>query len=213
MPGTAMKRLVVFDFDETIISVNSFPLWVWFLIKRSFFNMHYRNIYHIMKVSIKRKIFKISTHAEYKKAIFDIEVNQKWFYDFAVYLERFERFSIFFTYLESNDQIIISSAADQRILRPFIEFLSVKYSIVFSDILGATYRDCQFIMNYRQEKVTNLIDRGLLNDGRIDLLFTDSLDDLSCMKISNEIVFVGSKYEFESLSTNEYIRNISFFNI
>lgn len=173
------NRLVVFDFDGTLITQNSFPRWVAFLLRRSFIEFRIRTLLLIAIALLERKILKTQDHLQFKESLMRLTYPADWDMRFAATLlpsvnPAVER--CLQRHLSTGAQVIISSAAPINYLKELNRvYPSEPLTVIASEIEEGRLRD-----NYKEAKLSALGNRGLLApDQTIDILYTDSIDDLS----------------------------------
>lgn len=182
------KKNIVVDFDETLFSSNSFTLWCGWLLRHYFFNFHYLNFLKLIILFIKRKLLSDLTHDEFKFQLIKLVatdtheefaeylMSQKWNEKIIEHLRHYD---------DQDVSIIISSAAPLGYLKPSIE----KKSLNTAWILGANISEKGILNgNYEQVKADNILE--LVGHSEIDILYTDSIDDLPTMKVAAYIYVV-----------------------
>ncbi|MEZ8585580.1 HAD family hydrolase [Vibrio cyclitrophicus] len=190
------NKIVVFDFDETILKKNSFTIWCRWLVKYYFFNFRVLLFLNLVYLILQRKVFRRLEHEEFKlKLIKSVpkDINN----EFSKYLLNREwNLNVCNKLLECKRNgyfVVISSAAPLAYLLPTVKLKELNADLVLGAELS---NDGILISNFKEDKALNVLKR--LNVDRIDLFFTDSLDDMAMMKISGEIFIVLNKNNTES---------------
>lgn len=184
---------IVFDFDETIISKNSFPLWVAFLTFKAATSCSPLLLIKVIWLLFKRKVLGTIGHGELKRQLVTMETPEAWDYLFSIKLLNYVRAPIVsevIRHLDGENKVIISSAAPEKYLRKTIELiLSNRHSQV--TILGAKVIDGCFDGNHKERKLHNLC--KLLRGSRITALYTDSWDDRFLASASEKVFLVSPR--------------------
>ncbi|TGN30093.1 HAD family hydrolase [Empedobacter tilapiae] len=196
-----MDKKVVFDFDQTLIYVNSFTKWVAFLLSKSFKNGDYKLFYKVSILIFKRKIIKTISHQNFKKALVELDIRKDYNELFLVKLAEFINKDVLYELIElaKNDyKIAISSAAPENYLKEFVEkYIPIKQILVE----GTTIEKNVLNDNFGLRKVENLIKQGFLNPKEeFDILFTDSYDDFPLAELAKVIHLISP----DEVSKNKY---------
>lgn len=196
-----MDKKVVFDFDKTLIRINSFTHWIFFIWSNSFLTLELRLFFAISRLIFKRKISRNLSHELFKREIILLEYPPDYCSKFSKKLYPYLNKDVM-NYLEyfgeNNYQIAISSAAPEIYLKEFIQnYITVNQFLV----VGATIEEHRLNDNFGENKVENLIKKGFLDSGeKFDVLFTDSFDDKTLAGLAKEIYLISpdekSKAEF-----------------
>lgn len=196
-----MDKKAVFDFDQTLINVNSFTKWVAFLLSKSFESGDYKLFYKVSIFFFRRKIIKTLSHQNFKKALIELDVKQDYYELFAIELSEYINQEVLNHLIELNQnnyKIAISSAAPENYLKEF-----VKKNIPTKEILviGTIVENNVLNDNFGERKVVNLVKKGFLNQKKeFDILFTDSYDDFHLAELAKEIYLIFP----DEVSKNKY---------
>ncbi|WP_291118915.1 haloacid dehalogenase-like hydrolase [Empedobacter sp. UBA7248] len=196
-----MDKKAVFDFDQTLINVNSFTKWVAFLLSKSFESGDYKLFYKVSIFFFRRKIIKTLSHQNFKKALIELDVKQDYYELFAIELSEYINQEVLNHLIELNQnnyKIAISSAAPENYLKEF-----VKKNIPTKEILviGTIVENNVLNDNFGERKVVNLVKKGFLNPKKeFDILFTDSYDDFHLAELAKEIYLIFP----DEVSKNKY---------
>ncbi|GGE89564.1 Phosphoserine phosphatase [Chishuiella changwenlii] len=186
-----MDRKVVFDFDETLIKVNSFKSWVVFLWLHSIKKLNIKLFIKVSKLIISRKILKMDSHQEFKIKLMELKLHKSYDIAFGKKLSKYIH-PIVFNYLKELEErkykIAISSAAPNRYLERFVkDYISDKVLVI-----GAFLENGNLIENFEQNKITNLIQQGFIKENeKIELFFTDSYHDLELIKLAKKTYLIS----------------------
>ncbi|MDM1550058.1 haloacid dehalogenase-like hydrolase [Empedobacter falsenii] len=196
-----MDKKAVFDFDQTLINVNSFTKWVAFLLSKSFENGDYKLFYKVSILIFRRKIIKTLSHQNFKKTLIELNLKQDYYELFAIELSEYINQEVLNHLIELNQKkykIAISSAAPEKYLKEFIKkYIPVKEILV----IGTIVENNVLNDNFGERKVVNLVKKGFLNPKKeFDILFTDSYDDFHLAELAKEIYLIFP----DEVSKNKY---------
>ncbi|MDM1546508.1 haloacid dehalogenase-like hydrolase [Empedobacter falsenii] len=199
-----MDKKAVFDFDQTLILVNSFTKWVAFLLSKSFEIGDYKLFYKVSILIFKRKIIKTLSHQNFKKALIEFDVKQDYYELFAIELREYINQEVLNQLIELNQKkykIAISSAAPEKYLKEFVKnYIPTKEILV----IGAIIENNVLNDNFREKKVANLVKKGFLNPREeFEILYTDSFEDFPLAEFAKEIHLISpdevSKIKYEQI--------------
>lgn len=196
-----MDKKAVFDFDQTLIRVNSFTKWVTFLLSKSFKNGDYKLFYKVSILIFRRKIIKTLSHQNLKKTLIELDLKQDYYELFAIKLAEFINQEVLNQLIELNQnnyKIAISSAAPENYLKEFVEkYIPTKEILV----IGTIVENNVLNDNFGERKVVNLVKKGFFNPKEeFDILFTDSYDDFPLAELAKEIHLISP----DEVSKNKY---------
>lgn len=196
-----MDKKAVFDFDQTLIHVNSFTKWVAFLLSKSFENGDYKLFYKVSILIFRRKIIKTLSHQNFKKTLMELDLKQDYYELFAIKLAEFinqEALNQLIELNQNNYKISISSAAPEKYLKEFVEkYISINEILV----IGTIVENNVLNDNFGERKVVNLVKKGFLNPKEeFEILFTDSFDDFPLAELAKEIHLISP----DEVSKNKY---------
>lgn len=189
-----MENKTVFDFDGTLIRINSFPCWVLFLIGYSFLNFRFSIAIKVIKLLIKREIKNKINHPDFKKALMDLHFTEDYHKNFAIFLSFFVRKNLMKelkSLYKKNHKIVITSAAPEIYLTKTIGIILPE---IYNDltIIGAKIKNDHLNGNHKKEKLLNLYESGFLKqDEKVVKLFTDSWDDSEIAYHSENIILIS----------------------
>ena len=197
-----MDKKAVFDFDQTLIRVNSFTKWAAFLLSKSFENGDYKLFYKVSILIFRRKIIKTLSHQNFKKTLMGLDLKQDYYELFAIKLAEYINQEVLNQLIELNQnnyKIAISSAAPENYLKEFVEkYIPTKEILVIGTIVDNNVLND----NFGEKKVVNLVKKGFFNPKEeFDILFTDSYDDFPLAELAKEIHLISpdedSKNKYE----------------
>lgn len=189
-----MENKTVFDFDGTLIRINSFPYWVLFLIGFSVWKFRFFVAIKVCILLIHREILKSISHVDFKKALMEIPFTKAYHKNFAIFLSRFARKKLLneLEILHQNGhKITITSAAPEFYLVEAVHYL---FPEIYKDlvIVGAKVENHNLNGNHKIEKLSNLYTTGFIKEGEnISHLYTDSWDDCEIAYIAHKVVLVS----------------------
>lgn len=196
-----MDKKAVFDFDQTLIRVNSFTKWAAFLLSKSFENGDYKLFYKVSILIFRRKIIKTLSHQNFKKTLMGLDLKQDYYELFAIKLAEYINQEVLNQLIELNQnnyKIAISSAAPENYLKEFVEkYIPTKEILVIGTIVDNNVLND----NFGEKKVVNLVKKGFFNPKEeFDILFTDSYDDFPLAELAKEIHLISP----DEVSKNKY---------
>lgn len=200
-----MVKKVVFDFDGTLIRVNSFPKWVKFLLWKKLINFELLGFIQLSYLIFLRKILNKISHNEFKRKLIlhhsDSEVCAAFAKKLTHELNQ-NVFELLKKHVKNNDVIAISSAAPQVYLQAFLDMImNEKLWIIGSRII-----DNNLTVNHQETKIHNLeIHNFIDKNENFDCLYTDSLDDSSLANRADKIFLVNPDVESKSF----YLKNFA----
>lgn len=196
-----MDKKAVFDFDQTLIHVNSFTKWVAFLLSKSFENGDYKLFYKVSILIFRRKIIKTLSHQNFKKTLIELNLKQDYYELFVVELREYINQEVLNQLIELNQnnyKIAISSAAPEKYLKEFVKIYISTNEIL---VIGTLVESNVLNDNFGEKKVVNLVKKGFLNPKEeFDILFTDSYDDFPLAELAKEIHLISP----DEVSKNKY---------
>lgn len=185
----------IFDFDGTLIHINSFPKWIIHLTKRSILSFRFDLTFLILKLIFRRKITRRISHAYFKERLLKLAIPDEWNKEFALHLKKFTNALIVNELrqkLISNRQVIVSSAAPEQYLIYFFDFLFPEIKKSNLIIIGSILYKDKLLDNYKEEKKSRLFETlHLSQDSVLETLYTDSLDDMPLALIVEKTYLVN----------------------
>lgn len=209
------KNKSFFDFDGTLIRINSFPYWIMFSGGYALISFQFGLLGKIINLLFKRKIQHKISHSEFKKKLVQLPISESSDQRFSTFLTNFVRKDLkkeLTELYQKNHSIVISSAAPEVYLKLTIQKIFPRiHNHLF--VIGSKIENGKLNNNYKEEKLINLYKIGFLNpEEKLKSIYTDSWDDASLAFHSDEIILISPKkncqtkyYENEELSLK--IRN------
>jgi phosphoserine phosphatase len=183
--------MIVVDFDRTLIKVNSFPRWVFFILAQSLLSGRFPLFWRIAVLLAQRKILGRISHEDFKKRCmlsgFPDDWNRRFAGKCAAFL-REELYSDIVDFIRTGDTVVLCSAAPQCYLEPFagIVFKEFKDRVF---IIGSKIVNGGLVNNFGMEKVNNL--KAMFTAPAVSMVFTNSYDDMPLAAIAEKTVLVG----------------------
>jgi phosphoserine phosphatase len=192
------QRIIIFDFDGTIIANNSFHFFTIFLLIIKTLSLDLNNVLSIIRAILARKRKKIS-HLDLKKHINEVgySLNESFIKLFIIILKLSIRPSVLQRLIENSladdTIIVIASAAPYAYMR--------KISDIFKVDLVVSYADPQNITpiiedNTGTNKLINIANRLNQNLTYIEEMYTDHIDDLPLVCIAKKSYIVKPNTDF-----------------
>lgn len=212
-----MPNKILFDFDKTIVSVNSFPLWVKYLLYRGMRELNICMVLRIFKLLVSRKILNHITHQDFKLELMRLPISDAWNDEFALKLLKkvnHEVSAALNAHVQRGDVVVVSSAAPDIYLVATIKHIVIGGFDSIA-IIGASLTEVGINENYKASKVSNLYVGRILHPGElIDVLYTDSWDDLPLAEISKKIFLINpDEKSLEMYSANNDLNGRVFYDI
>ncbi|WP_209203147.1 haloacid dehalogenase-like hydrolase [Salinisphaera sp. G21_0] len=209
------RKIAVFDFDETLISVNSFPLWCKWLLTKSIREFKLTLVFKLFFLFSERKLLKTITHTSFKEQLCALKYPSSWDFDFSDYLNdkqwNEEIVNELLEHKKNSNYVLVTSAAPTKYLLPIIKS---RLSTQVDKIIGSSIDNHVYLDNYKENKVASLYQENIKN---IDFLYTDSLDDLPLMKIADEVNFILDKSAklpvIKDALHQHHINNVNFIKV
>lgn len=186
-----MDKKVVFDFDGTLIRVNSFPKWVKFFAWSKFKNFEFATFSKIISLIFQRKILNSLRHEEFKKALMELPFAEHEANEFARILKSFEHPNVMGKlqqFLDEGYAVAISSAAPETYLKAYVKIAKLENV----KVIGASISENKLILNHSINKIENLEEKGFIKPTeKIEVLFTDSEEDWPLAQRSHKTILVN----------------------
>lgn len=168
-----MTKFIVCDLDGTLIDVNTFPLWVKFLLKKSFYSHKPCLLVGILTLLFKRKIFRLS-HEDFKSMLQRLEYDESWDCEFAHIISAWINPLILqdiIKHKKAGDRVVLATAAPINYAEPFARLvLNDDFPLLASGWFGDRY-----VNNSGEQKALCCYNYF----GRYpDVFFTDHYEDL-----------------------------------
>jgi len=182
-------KVLVVDLDGTLIKVNSFHKWFFFLAKKLTREVRFYKLISLFYATVLRAM-KLHTHSQWKRNVMLIssDLEEKCFLSFSENLIK-ER---------NNIEPYIRGEFGLRILATAApEFYSKHVASLFGfDVClatGSPITEVNWKENIRAEKRFKVQDylKSQNYSGNIDTLITDHKDDLPLMRISENVLLVN----------------------
>jgi phosphoserine phosphatase len=183
--------MIVVDFDCTLIKVNSFPRWVFFILTQSLLSGRLSLFWRIAVLLAQRKILGRISHEDFKKQCMLSGFPDDWNRRFAEKCAAFLRQDLYtdiVDFIRTGDTVAVCSAAPQCYLEPFAGFVFREFKDrVF--VIGSKIVNGGLVNNCGTEKVKNL--RAAFNALSVNTVYTNSYDDMPLAAVAEKTVLVG----------------------
>lgn len=200
------KNKSFFDFDGTLIRINSFPYWILFSMFYALMSFKLGLFLRIINLLFKRKIQGKISHSEFKKKLIQLPISENSNQRFSSFLSNFIRADLkgeLIQLYRENHSIVISSAAPEIYLKLTMQRIFPKIYNELS-VIGSKLENEKLNDNYKEEKLINLYKIGFLNpEENLKNLYTDSWDDSSLAFHSELIILISPKKN----SQEKYVEN------
>jgi phosphoserine phosphatase len=181
------KRLVVIDLDGTLVDCNTFPRWVWWLIKDSLYHVRVQEFFTILYLLVKRKIF-LSSHRDFKSRLESFSFPTACVDGFVRSLKKKRNVRLVQKIrdgLHDNSVVIIATAAPSRYASSLVRQCNLNVSV-----LASHWEKTGFKENAGYEKLASVRDWAEKNYCRLDTVITDHYDDLPLMQAARTVYLV-----------------------
>lgn len=200
-----MKNIVI-DFDGTLIRKNSFPLWIKFVIKKSFFSIRGKTMVTLVWLLIQRKLLKRMGHIEFKEKVDALNVPSHWGLEFMQGLES-SLSRVVFHYvnkdLDQSTRLIISTAAPECYAKYIPEVFFSEQEVICLFSYGFDKKG--YFNNFQENKLTSY--KRVAQKGETFILFSDHSDDYELSKNAEKFYLCNPRKEHQ-VFFNE--RNVTF---
>jgi len=190
-----MENKSIFDFDKTLIRINSFPFWILFLMFYSLLKFRFPLFVKLFQLLWNRKIRKKIKHVDFKHELVKLTQNMDCHSRFGIILSLFIRKKVGQKLVElhtNGHRIAVTSAAPEIYLKPFVEKIFPDFEI---QIFGSKINENEiWEENFGANKLNAAIrSRFLGQKEKFRNLFTDSWDDFELAGMAEKITLVYPK--------------------
>lgn len=192
------RKINVFDFDGTLVSKNSFHLFLIYLGFFYFCRCRFKNLIYLV-LTILARISKRISHLEFKTRINSIGLllTQAEVQNFFKWLSLFMHDSVVNalknTSILPDSFSVIATAAPYAYMRYAASVFPVDLVVSFA---GPGNSTSDHIDNTGFAKIVNLSSHLGIDVTRINILYTDHIDDLPLALITDNIFLVNPKEGF-----------------
>lgn len=192
--------IVVIDLDQTLLTIDSYPKWVFYLLRRSLATIDPRTFILVFSYTALRALC-IYDHSTYKQKLMLLNSRDDLNQEFAKYLILFLRNSVL-SYIENlkkkypHVKFVISTAAPIN----YVMYLSQLLPFQTDKIIASRIESNLLLDNSKESKVRSFI--KTYPDLKCDLFMTDHISDLPMMKFSDKVILVRP-----SQSTIDMVKN------
>ncbi len=184
------KKIVVFDFDKTLLDYDSTLIFYKFCIKKRKIPTAFIHLYYLLKVFSKLKIISVKKEKEIGLYFFcpkKFEEFNKICREFSKTLKLNNLYKTTFIqfYTNPNIRLIVASAS-------YTCYLNILFPKI--EVIGTTLRRNKlgFIKGiedhpFNSEKAKLILNKGI---NKIDEFYTDSLNDIYTSNISNKTFWI-----------------------
>lgn len=184
------RKLIVCDFDKTIIKVNSFPLWIKFCLLNSIKYRNYSCLIKLMYLTGVRKIG-LLCHEDYKMKVCMLSPTNKWANEFVCSLRKHLNKKLLdrlHPHLENTDILISTAAPD--VYANLIPLLFDKLSVQNIKVHCSYINNGVLYNNYGMKKLDRL--KAEFPESRVVIFATDDVTDMPLSKISDITYLVNN---------------------
>ncbi|MEZ9135573.1 hypothetical protein AB4162_06705 [Vibrio sp. 10N.286.52.B1] len=179
-----MQKIIVTDLDGTLINKNSFPMWVFNLLKCSFFSFNLKIFLKVVFLLIKRKL-NIISHKDFKFELMTLKYPLEYDEKFSLILKKHINRDVENLIKENSAIIIVSTAAPINYVRFFVKVLDLNV-----DQLHSSYIDEFGLLfeNLSENKVASF-SKSFPNCD-CDIFFTDHYEDEPMINFSKKTFLI-----------------------
>ncbi|MED4230139.1 haloacid dehalogenase-like hydrolase [Priestia megaterium] len=207
MKNKDLKKVIVVDLDGTLVSENTFHMWLRYLLKITWKH----NFYAFLKIMFFMGLrgTRVINHEQLKKNIIVISNQINKHLNLEKFVDSLMDYANVHILNELKDKSkeeywILATAAPQI----YAEVLAESYE--FDLCIGTSMIvDSNWVENIRENKLHNVLE--ILNDINIKgvhCLYTDHYDDIHLMQISDEINLVNPSEKTMSLTLSSNFHNV-----
>lgn len=177
--------LVVSDFDGTLISKNSFPLWIKFVLQKSFTSFNLKIFYTLTILILKRKIFKKTSHLEFKSALDSIVYPEVYAIEFMKQLQKYIINETIESIKSFSNHVIVTTAAPSCYAK-HIKYLLENSGLEIENVQCSELKNVLYFENFRINKRKYFLNHNL----DIDIFYTDHSDDIGLMEMAKKNILI-----------------------
>ncbi len=211
---TRNKQAIVIDFDGTFIKINSFELFVKYILLYSVTHFNLRIFIFLFIEVLKRKL-RLESHKEMKKNILyflDKKIDKKILSIFIIKLKNSVNNKVLEILKKKKEEgfiIILSSAAPEFYLNLFIQHFTHLFDFSLSTPTPKSYRDLSWFENIGITKCEHTIKLLQKNNLNFSIFMTDHYDDIPLLEIEKfkNIIVNPSEHTINKLQE----RNINYY--
>lgn len=177
MSGRGEGKIIICDFDGTLIKNNSFPDWVLFAARRSLLSFRFDIFFCVLFLLVKRKILRDINHDEFKRGIDGIDYPLSWGRDFCLRLKSGISEAVLDKILEVNLPVVILTAAPSC----YGKYISTMFGFSIVDVYTSGFLNGVYCCNFGIKKLSRFNE---VFQGVDYVLFSDHEDDFFLAKAS-----------------------------
>jgi len=177
-------KLVICDFDGTLIKAHSFPMWVFYIVKCSFRRGNLPVFLRFSSALFLRRLGLISI-SRFKTFLMMQSYPREYDSCFVESLKVYINPLVFEKLNQIDGYVVLSSASPMS----YLEHVADIFGVNFNQIVGSHVCDGVLVENYSENKVQAL--HEAIHFATKVVLFTDHHMDLPLMKVSDEIFLVN----------------------
>ncbi len=189
--------IVVIDLDQTLLTIDSYPKWVFYLLRRSLATIDPRTFILVFFYTALRALC-IYDHSTYKHKLMLLNSRDDLNQEFAKKLTSFFNKEVL-DYIKTNHhdaKLVLSTAAPIN----YVEHLQKLLPFKTENVFASKIENNSLVDNSRESKVSSF--QKAYPNSKCDLFITDHTDDIPMMKFSNKVVLVRP-----SQSTIDMVKN------
>ncbi len=189
--------VLIIDLDETLISINSFPLWAKYFLLGNFSNLNFykRNILRIeaAKIFAERKILG-RNHAQTKTALHKLWLKAGDISAIEIFLHKLEQAirpnmrSVLELIAKNKINAVLATAATSLYADPFAN------KIGFSHVISTGINEQENRSEEKSRRVQELLKKQNWENKK-KIFFTDHLEDMPFMLNSDKLMWFGKADE------------------
>jgi len=183
---------VVVDFDGTLITGNSFPSWIIFILRKSVYSLKLKTVLIVLGLLIRRKVLKNITHIQLKERVDSLSYPHLWGAQFMKELKKSESLKVYNgiqPYTESQSKILVSTAAPNCYAKYIPEVFFPDYHA--ECITSQRLEDKTYFNNFQSNKAAKI--KEIIGESEKFALFTDHSDDYELAKFSSQLYLCNPK--------------------
>lgn len=173
----------VFDFDGTLISKNSFPLWIKYILRRTLQDLKLMTFFWFLWLLMLRKL-RLLSHSRFKFLLLKVKYPEIYDRDFVGSLVQYFNLDIVDRVVLCGGKSVLSSAAPER----YLQYVQGVMGMRFLRVLGSKIVGEKYSENFSENKVLSLRDN--LPSVVCEEFYSDHHEDLPLMRFSKSVVLV-----------------------
>lgn len=190
--------IIVVDLDRTLLSKDSFPAWVFFILRQASTSNPLLFLHILTLLGL--RAFGIINHLTFKKKLMILLDKNDWNELFGKHMSNFTRGKVI-ELMKKHDEAtyVLSTAAPIQ----YVQYLARLLPIQFDFVFASRIIDMELYDNSGVSKVISF--ENVYKNAKCDLFITDHYQDIPMMKFSARTILVNPSKETLTLVNSNAI--------